>query len=295
MADLSAASRARPGAAAAGEAGFPKRVWFLWLQGMDDAPRTVRECHARWRAQSPGWDLMTLDARNVADWVGTADLRWMSKLPAPQMADAIRLSLLSVHGGVWADATVWCAQPLDQWLPGLLGSGCFAFNSPSRDKLMSTWFLASYPGNYLFLALRDAVAEHWRDHRYHNGKAARVLRKMVETALSLNPGLTLWWFRRALRDRARLSPYFAVHYKFTQLVRTDEVAADIWRRTPVLSADGPHSLQRYGLLKSLTPAAKAAIDGPVAPVFKLLWKNIPAEVPAGSTLGYLFRSGSSGP
>jgi hypothetical protein len=274
------------------EGNFPKRIWFLWLQGLDKAPVPVRECHAQWQVGGSGWDLVTLNADNLSDWIGAEHLRWMEKVPPTQRSDAIRLYLLAAHGGVWADATIWCARPLDQWLPGLLNSGCFAFSMETRSRLISSWFLASLPGNPLIVAMRDAMTEHWRDHVYHHGLPARIMRKAIETTLAVSPKLTRAWFTPIMQDWLRLSPYFAFHYKFTEVIKADKVAADVWSHTPLISADGPHLLQHYGLLKHLSPEAKATIDKPASPIFKLLWKNFPREIPAGSTLDYLFNSGA---
>jgi hypothetical protein len=40
-------------------------------------------------------------------------------------SDIIRLHLLAQHGGVWADATVLCLQPLDHWLYDMLAPARF--------------------------------------------------------------------------------------------------------------------------------------------------------------------------
>ena len=56
-------------------------------------------------------------------------------------ADQIRIEILHLHGGVWADATTICAKPLDEWLPERMGTGFFAFERPAQDRMIASWFL----------------------------------------------------------------------------------------------------------------------------------------------------------
>lgn len=47
-------------------------------------------------------------------------------------------------GGVWADATLWCARPLDDWLePSCRTAGFFGYDRPAADRPIATWFLAA--------------------------------------------------------------------------------------------------------------------------------------------------------
>eukprot|EP00445_Apocalathium_hangoei_P077835 CAMPEP_0204174854 /NCGR_PEP_ID=MMETSP0361-20130328/46253_1 /ASSEMBLY_ACC=CAM_ASM_000343 /TAXON_ID=268821 /ORGANISM="Scrippsiella Hangoei, Strain SHTV-5" /LENGTH=117 /DNA_ID=CAMNT_0051133407 /DNA_START=26 /DNA_END=375 /DNA_ORIENTATION=- len=49
-------------------------------------------------------------------------------IPADAESDLLRLALLYRHGGCWADSTMLCRRPLDDWLPQATeASGCFAF------------------------------------------------------------------------------------------------------------------------------------------------------------------------
>jgi hypothetical protein len=56
------------------------------------------------------------------------------------------MELLRRHGGVWADATCYCLQPLAEWLPSKLApAGFFAFDRPAPDRMLASWFLAAQP------------------------------------------------------------------------------------------------------------------------------------------------------
>jgi Capsular polysaccharide synthesis protein len=268
---------------------LPRRVWILWLQGIENAPLVVRRCQRTWSALNPTWEVVTLDSRCLQEWLDNETLECIKGLLPAQQSDMIRLELLARYGGVWADATTWCVAPLDSWLPDYMTSGFFAFHSLGNAFLLSSWFLASEPENLLAERLRWTLRSYWNGHRFHTGLLARCLVFALRVLLDRRISTTRYWFSPFVQDRLRLSPYFAFHHKFSQLVESDHLAADIWNRTSILTSDRPHFLQRCGLTNPLTTFAKNEIESPTSPIYKLTWKLPRGEVPAGSTLDYLMR------
>jgi hypothetical protein len=181
----------------------PKVVWFVWLQGLGEAPEIVRLCLESWRRCNPGWELRALGR---ADLDGLIDL---SAIPEAALgsasfqtlSDIARVRLLAAHGGVWADATTFCRRPLDGWLWSELGGGLFAFTAPGRDRLISTWFLAPSPGGPLIRALDAAVVRYWSGPSFQNERRPRLLRRLsrAPAALQARPPRS----RRRARDRRR--------------------------------------------------------------------------------------------
>jgi hypothetical protein len=272
----------------------PRRLWFLWLQGVDDAPAIVRRCLDTWRVHNPTWDIVTLDARQLPDWIDAEAFADIQRLRPAHRADAIRLELLAVHGGVWADATTWCVSPLDDWLPDCMASGFFAFHSVGRAFLLSNWFLASEPRNPLVERLRNALLSYWTDNSFPNGYPARALSFALARVLDRRMDTAQWWFSPLVQNGLRLTPYYAFHHKFAQLVATDRVVSEIWRKTTVVTSERAHFLQRCGLTAPLADWSKSEIDAPTSPVYKLTWKIPGGSVPSGSVLDYLFQPADPG-
>ncbi|RDJ93388.1 DUF2847 family protein, partial [Lacticaseibacillus rhamnosus] len=108
---------------------IPRRIWFLWLQGLDEAPPVVRMCYESWRQQNPGWELIFLTAENVGDWVDfQPSSPRLSHLSRNHLSDLIRIALLSKYGGVWVDSTCLCVQDLDRWLEKAQGMPAINFH-----------------------------------------------------------------------------------------------------------------------------------------------------------------------
>lgn len=273
---------------AQGRGGIPRTIWFLWFQGLANAPYVVRKCHESWVARNPSWRVVTLDEAAVP---GVASVDYsagnIGALSRQHRADLLRLDLLAHHGGVWADATCFCVQPLDNWLMPSTESGFFAFHRPRSDRIISNWFLAARPGNILVSRLFDRMLAHWGDHSFHGER--QLLTRGLTRLLQMSPHTRRWWFSPVLRDRLAVSPYFAFTYAFEKLIREDPECARIWSRTPKISAVGPHRLYRAGLLSPASAALRSEIDGRQVPVYKTAWSLPGRAIPPGSALGYLLE------
>jgi hypothetical protein len=272
------------------EVSIPRTIWFLWFQGLSNAPYVVRKCHESWVARNPGWRVVNLDASVLPNFSSVdysagniAKTRWSHR------ADLLRLDLLAHHGGVWADASCFCVRPLDEWLPSNTKTGFFAFHRPGMDRIMSTWFLGAEPGNVLVSRLFDRMLEYWGDHSFRNDER-RFLVHVLTGLLKASPRTRSWWFSRPLRDWLALTPYYAFHYGFEKLVREDPECARIWHETPDISADGPHRLLKSGVLAPASAALRGEIDRREVPVYKLTWKLGDGPIPMDSALGYLLQA-----
>jgi hypothetical protein len=111
---------------AGGAAVPPKTVWLLWLSGWHGAavPWLVLQVAHSWRFHNPGWHVELVSADNLHEFVRIPYIH-QPHIKEQAKSDIIRLHLLAQHGGVWADATVLCLQPLDHWLYDMLAPARF--------------------------------------------------------------------------------------------------------------------------------------------------------------------------
>lgn len=234
---------------------IPRVVWTFWLQGWSAAPRLVRACLESWRRHNPGWDVRALSRSGAAAHIDVEEavpsIRG-KQLPPMEYSECLRVSLLARFGGVWVDATVFCTQPLDVWLPGHSSTGFFAFERPGPDRLLSSWFLAASPGSYVVESWRRAVSDYWTTH-------------------------------------SRRHTYFWFHYLFGELYERDAEIRRTWDATPTIPADGPHYFWPYDpdLFEPLDEGARSRIDGEKDPVYKLTHKIDETKAQPGSVLAYL--------
>jgi hypothetical protein len=199
----------------------------------------AQACLASWRRLNPGFEVRALDGPGAADYLDARTFEQIAAVPKEPEAfsDQIRIELLHAHGGVWADATAMCAVPLEHWLPQRLRCGFFAFERPTPDRMIASWFLAAS-------AASNIVAQ-WR---------ARVVR---------------YWTGRQHRD-----DYFWFHKLFAAAYESDESFRADWDATPSLPAwHAFHFAPEDGrLTAAATPDYVAALAAPPSPVFKLTHK-----------------------
>jgi hypothetical protein len=227
---------------------MPKTIWFVWFQGLRNAPYVVRKCHESWVVKNPGWRVATLDETALSS---VASVNYsagnIAGLSPQHQADLLRLDLLSHHGGVWADATCFCVQPLEDWLPQNLGSGFFAFHRPRPNRIISNWFLAAEPGNALVSRMFERMLAYWGDHAFRNAQRHGQRADPVAARVSANPRLVV--FPRCDRPAPRFS-LFRLHV---------HVRAASQRRSRVCPHLGRHPKGQRG------STAPAVPGGPVVP------------------------------
>jgi hypothetical protein len=255
----------------------PRTIWTLWRQGYERAPPLVRACLESWRRLNPGWRLMALDEQSIRAWVD------LDAIIDPKRTDVTvqkwsaiaRLCLLRRYGGAWADATLYCLRPLDEWLPGPLGGGFFAFRDPGPDRLASNWFMASDPNDPILVALHDAFIGQWSRVRFSNQDTVfgRWALARLSPLLNTTPARSVLWTNPVLQSLLRIYPYFIFHYTFNALILNNAGLRWQWESAKPLSAVPPHRAQtcatRPGGYETFVAELEA---GNVGPLQKLDWR-----------------------
>jgi hypothetical protein len=274
-------------------AALPKIIWFLWLQGLSEAPEIVRRCHESWRRRNPDWELRTLDRPDLGRLLDLDALLGpqLATISPQALSDIARVGLLAAHGGVWADASTFCQRPLDDWLPGELGGGFFAFTRPGRDRLISSWFLAGARGHPLTAAWEAQVRRYWEGPPFQDRpRLAHALEKLLGGSVAAT-GL---WLTPLVRQGLKVRPYYWLHYLFAETLRRDRGAAEAWAQAGKRPADGPHRLQHEGVARPASLALRAEIEAGSQPLYKLDLRGAAAALGAGGALDLLMSRGETG-
>lgn len=266
---------------------IPKIIWFLWFQGLDKGPYVVRKCYESWVTRNPAWRVMLLDESTLPSF-GTVNYSsgTLGAISSAHRAGMLRLDLLAHHGGVWADATCLCVRPLDDWLPQFTRSGFFAFSRPGPDRVLASWFLAAEARNILVTRLFSQLHSYWNSHTFHNGERW-LIAGLLYRLLRGSERTRRWWFSRPVAEWFGVHPYFAISYAFEKLIREDPDSAEIWDRTPKVSANPSHRPYVAGLLSPLSEELRSEIDRQDVPVYKTSWRVDDDKIPASSVLAYL--------
>ena len=236
-----------------------KTIWLLWLQGWDTAPWLVKQVAESWEINNPDWNIEYVTLDNLHNYVHDIDYIYdkTKEIEAPAKSDIIRLSLLKNHGGVWADATMLCMQPLSTWAQEAVkcaglwmyhgnGGGMDAKNGPA------SWFIISEKDSLIINKWKNACDKYWQ-------------------------------------NRTNADSYFWLDGLFRKLFESDLEFKNRWGRAPHLYCESKgqaHSLYyRIGsvnwlsLISLNTPSLKKNFLKKPPYILKLSWKECPENFP----------------
>ena len=152
-----------------------KNIFLLWLQGWGNAPWLQKQVLKSWQINNPNWNIILLDFNNLSEYINDINYIYDSlKEISPQAkSDIIRLSLLKNYGGVWADSTLLCMQPLDHWaFEAVKASGIWMYHGHganlSSDIGPASWFILSEKNGYLISKWKESCDNYWRKNNKAN-------------------------------------------------------------------------------------------------------------------------------
>lgn len=237
-----------------------KIIYILWLQGVAEAPELVHRCIHSWRYYNPDWAIVVLNQTSLSAYLSPEEMAFLNSKPSlsrAHYADIVRLMLLDRHGGVWADATVFCHRPLNEWLPAVLTyhDAFFAFSWPAAERRLANWLLYAKAGGYLIGTWKDFCMG------YH-------------------------------KEYEEVPWYFIHHYIFNGLYDGIEEFRNSWDEVLTVQANdlGPHYLLIQGYFSEITDEVKSVIDSKASPLYKLSWHNFTEQFRPNTIVDYLFRT-----
>ena len=145
-----------------------KTIWLLWLQDWENAPLLQKKVKESWIKHNPDWNIELVSYDNLEDYVYIPYIYDKNKNISPQaLSDIIRLNLLQKHGGVWADATMLCMRPLDEWVYDVLQpNGFFMYRGYEIDgNGPASWFIISMDDTYIIRKWKNKCDEYWTSHK----------------------------------------------------------------------------------------------------------------------------------
>lgn len=231
-----------------------RTLYIYWAQGFHNAPVVIQKSLLSWKVMNPTWKIIELDDTNLSTFVDIQkDMPNILRKNITKIAysDIVRIYLLEKYGGCWCDATTICVKPLDDWLPQCIQSGFFAFDRPTSDRLLSSWFLYSEKENYIVTEWKKKTIQYWKAHQ-------------------------------------KVTNYFWFHHLFGEKYNTDEKFRIIWDNTPKFLAKEPLlPLQNHRLLNPVTDEVRNHVIQGLAPLYKITYKYDKSKYNDKTTLAYM--------
>ena len=145
-------------------------VWICWLQGKENAPELVQHCLRSIEHHITDREIVYLDADNFADYCDIPDniiRKWKTGvITNTHFSDILRLALLTQHGGLWLDATVYMTGSL----PTYVTQGDFFVY---RDGFFDcdvinfgSWIIYAKPNNLMLNETLALLYAYWQKYDY---------------------------------------------------------------------------------------------------------------------------------
>jgi hypothetical protein len=180
-------------------------IWIYWAQGFRNAPPVVAACRRRLYDMNKDAQIIELDDSNIASYVDIPSYVY-EKIGSNKthFSDVLRCALLAEYGGIWSDATCYCAKPLGPLIQE--NSGRFFAYTRTDAYLLSSWFMIAAPFCRVPVLLRDALYTYWL-------------------------------------KSDRLENYYWIHYLFEALYNQDPEFKAAWDCRTIESSAAAHTLQ----------------------------------------------------
>lgn len=151
------------------------KIWFCWLQGVEQAPVVIKACYHSILLNLPDYKIIVIDNENWKEYVELPDYiveKWNKKIiPPANFTDLLRLQLLIRYGGSWIDSTVLCTgitKQNEEYTRPYLNADLFFFQytQPGSSQWggISNWFITSCTNNEVLMVLRDMLYAYWKDY-----------------------------------------------------------------------------------------------------------------------------------
>ena len=147
-------------------------IWVCWWQGEEQMPEIVRVCYHRLQQMAPaGHPVILITKDTVGDYITLPEHITKAlnekRMTFTHLSDILRTTLLSQHGGLWADSTVYVTRPISEELfqKPYFSTRRAAPKPIYVSRCLYTGFLIGCIKGAPWLSFaRDMLFDYWKNH-----------------------------------------------------------------------------------------------------------------------------------
>ena len=147
-------------------------IWWLWLQGEDNAPDICKACLRSLRHWHSDKKIIVLDQNNLSNYITLPEhitrKHEQGLITHTHFSDIVRTQLLIEHGGTWIDSTVYCTgRSHDEYVMHL---PLFLYRDDSPQRHLASWLsiasclIVSDPHDSILELTQDLLFQYWKDY-----------------------------------------------------------------------------------------------------------------------------------
>lgn len=145
-------------------------VWVCWWGGVEDAPQLVKQCIRSIKKNAGEHPVNIITQDTYSEYLEVPgflmDRLDKREIGLAHFSDYLRVCLLEKYGGLWLDATMFCADRIPE---EYFEYPVFTCKSPYResrylsDYQWVTFCLGGWKGNIFYRFLKDAFELYWKE------------------------------------------------------------------------------------------------------------------------------------
>lgn len=143
-------------------------IWLFWWQGYENAPPLVRICIDSVKKNAGSHEVVILTQENWKDFAEIPEYiikkLYEKKISLTHFSDILRMELLSRHGGLWLDATVFVSRKIPEEYFSL-PYFTVRYSSSSSRIAHGQWTgfcQGAHTSQIVHLYCRDIFFEYWK-------------------------------------------------------------------------------------------------------------------------------------
>ena len=147
-------------------------IWICWWQGLEQAPEIVKVCVESIKRNAGKHPVILITEENYREYVDIP--QWVEEkknkgiITRTNYSDLLRLSLLAKHGGMWLDATLYCAKPIpDEYFNMPIWSikrPNYAHASVACGAFAGYSLACNENSRWMFATIRDFFLNYWENN-----------------------------------------------------------------------------------------------------------------------------------
>lgn len=147
-----------------------KSIFIMWWQGEQQAPAIVKVCIESVRAHARGHKVIVVSKYNIDKYIHIPDFIKnrveAGEISFTHLSDIIRLNLLTLYGGAWIDATVFCAKDIPESI-FIRPFYSIHFGKMTKDPSHGRWttfLICAHKDNLIVKKVLECHYKYWYKH-----------------------------------------------------------------------------------------------------------------------------------
>lgn len=146
-----------------------RHIWVMWWQGEQAAPELVKMCIDSIRRNANGAEVVVITKDNFRDYADIPEYiiqkHEKGYVSFAQLSDIMRVFLISKHGGLWLDSTIYVSQPIPE---DIFSKPFYSLHTSYKktpfvqNDRIHCFVLGGTPGSKPFMFERELLSDYWK-------------------------------------------------------------------------------------------------------------------------------------